>query len=142
MFSGEFENTIDAKGRVVIPSKFREELGAGFRITKGLQGCTLIMTEQRFEQMVSGLSGKSMTDVVARNLQRFFIGPSVTGEFDSQGRVIIPQTIRSHAKLTKEIITIGLTDSIEIWDKQTYEEYMGSVVVSDDFNESMAQYVL
>ena len=141
-FSGEYNNSIDAKGRVVIPAKFREMLRDGFVITKGLDHCAFILPKARFDAMDEKLSGASFTDMAARGMQRFFIGSKIDGEFDAQGRIVLSQSLREHAMLQKEVVTVGVGDRIEIWDKQTYNAYMNATSESEDFINGIQQFEL
>ena len=109
MFMGEYSHSIDAKGRLIIPSKFREQLGEEFVLTKGLDGCLSIypMNEwQAFEEKFS----------------RFFVAGATSCELDRQGRVLIPATLREFAGLEKDVVLTGNITRIEIWSKAKWEE--------------------
>ena len=137
-FSGEYFNNIDAKGRVVIPIKLREQLTDGFVITKGLAHCAFIFKKEKYDQIEKDLSVlPSLTDKNARAMQQIFIGSKIDGEFDSQGRVGLSQSIREYANLQKEVVIIGIVDRIEIWDKQSFNEFINSVTDSEEFSEKI-----
>ena len=112
---GEYTHVIDAKGRLFIPAKFRDELGYSFVITKGLSRCLSIYPMQeweRFEAKINALPTRQ-----ARSLQLFFIASSQDCELDGQGRVLIPQKLREYAGLDKNTVVAGMTDHIEVWDE-------------------------
>lgn len=115
---GEYTHVIDAKGRLFIPAKFREELGYSFVITKGLSRCLSIypMSEwERFEAKINALPTKQ-----ARSLQLFFIASAQDCELDAQGRVLVPQKLREYAGLDKNAVVAGMTDHIEVWDESEW----------------------
>lgn len=141
-FSGEYQNNIDAKGRVVIPIKFREQLSDGFVITKGLSHCAFVLPKDKFEKIEEKLSDMSFTKKNARAMQLFFIGSKIDGEFDAQGRVGLSQSLREYANLQKEIVVTGVGDRIEIWDKHTYEEFIDQVSDSEEFLDGIQEFEL
>lgn len=141
-FSGEYQNNIDAKGRVVIPIKFREQLNEGFVITKGLSHCAFVLPKADFEKIEEKLSGESFTNRNARSMQLFFIGSKIDGEFDAQGRVGLSQSLREFANLQKEVVVVGVGNRIEIWDKHTYEEFIDSFSDSDEFLDGIQDFEL
>lgn len=115
---GEYAHSVDSKGRLFVPAKFREELGEKFVITKGLSKCLSVypMEEwERFEQKINSLPTKQ-----ARQLQLFFIAASHDCEIDAQGRVLIPLKLREYAELGKNVIVAGMTSYIEIWDENEW----------------------
>lgn len=112
---GEFSHVIDAKGRLFIPAKFREELGYTFVITKGIDKCLYVYPLGEwdiFEAKINALPSKQ-----ARPLQLFFVAGSQDCELDGQGRVLVPQKLREYAKLDKNAVVVGMTNHIEIWDE-------------------------
>lgn len=142
MFSGEYLNSIDAKGRMIVPSKLRDGLGDKFMVTKGLEKCVLLMTMDNFEKIADKIMQSSLTNIDAQALARFFIGGAVEGEFDSQGRILMPQNLREYAGMVKEIKTIGILNRIEIWDKTIYEEYSNLNFTPDAFKERFANFMI
>ena len=115
---GEYTHVIDAKGRLFIPAKFRDELGYSFVITKGLSRCLSIYPMQeweRFEAKINALPTRQ-----ARSVQLFFIASSQDCELDGQGRVLIPQKLREYAGLDKNTVVAGMTDHIEVWDESEW----------------------
>ena len=141
-FSGEYLNSIDAKGRIVIPAKFREQLSEGFVITKGLGHCAFVLPKSAFDAMEEELSKASFTNKNARAMQTFFIGSKIDGEFDGQGRVGLSQGIREYARLQKEIVITGAGKRIEIWDKQMHKDYLESFTDSDEFLDGIEGFDL
>jgi len=123
MFSGEYSHTLDIKYRYIAPAVFREELGEAFVITKGLDHCLFIYTRERWESKIAELSQLSSTSAAARRFSRnFFSGAQVVTP-DKQCRVVLPESLRAHACLNRNIVTIGVLDRLEIWDKEIWESY-------------------
>ncbi len=138
MFTGASFNSIDAKGRVVIPQKFRDELSEnGFVITRGMDGCVYIYPKPRFEEMKNKLMQMQSTSVEARKLSRFLLAFAEEGEFDAQGRAAISQPLREYAGLNKDILTTGILDRIEIWDKTKWDIYSSDNLEGSDFDEAV-----
>ena len=122
MLTGEFNHSIDAKGRLIIPSKFREDLGENFMITKGMDGCLFIYPENEWKTFEEKLRTLPLTNKKARDFKRFFLGSAVDGDLDKQGRVLISSALRSYAGLEKEVVLAGVLDRIEIWNKTAWDE--------------------
>ena len=110
---GEFQHNIDAKGRLFIPAKFREELGKMFIITKGLDGCLFVYSASAWELLEDNINQLPLSK--SRNLQRFFFSSAADCVPDAQGRVLIPQNLREYAALQKEVTIIGVSGRVEIW---------------------------
>lgn len=123
MFTGEFLHTFDNKGRVIIPSKFREELGETFYIGKGLDKCLFIYPIETWAEFVGKLKNLSTFN----SQERFFIRRFVSGfsecSFDKQGRILIPPNLREFSNLDEEVTIIGVIDRIEIWNKKDWDDY-------------------
>ena len=141
-FSGESYNSIDAKGRVVIPIKLREQLKDGFVITNGLDQCAFILPRKDYDNIESKLTAMSITNGKARKMQRFFLGSKIDGEFDSQGRVSLSQRLRDYAGLQKEVVVAGVGSRIEIWDKKSYEEHIKAFSEDPEFMEGIEEIEL
>lgn len=120
MFMGEHNHTVDAKGRVIIPAKFREELGDEFVLTLGLDGCLFVYPNDEWLNFVNELKGLPGSKE-ARQLQRYFMAGAASCEVDKQGRFLIPQKLREHAGLDKELVLVGVLNKIEIWSKERWE---------------------
>lgn len=121
MLMGEYQNSIDAKGRVIVPAKFREELGYKCVLTKGLDNCLYIYPMSQWVKLQEKLSTLPLSDPKARSFVRYFYASAVESEVDKQGRLAIPPTLRTYAQIDKELVTIGVLERVEIWSKQVYE---------------------
>ena len=115
-FKGRFNHSVDAKGRVILPAKFREKLGGEFVMTLGLDGCLFVYPNEQWDVFAEQLSNLPATEE-GRDFQRYFYENAVDAEIDKQGRVLIPQELRNAAGLTKDIVFIGMNNRIEIWDR-------------------------
>ena len=130
MFRGGFAHNFDDKGRIIIPLKFRSLLGEKFVITKGLDRCLWVFTEEGFRELDERLRSRPMLDPDAVRLQRFFSGEAVDAQVDSQGRVAIPASLREYAGIDRETMVIGAVGRIEIWSKPRWDSL--SEVLTDD----------
>ena len=119
---GEYSHTIDAKGRLIVPSKFREILGEEFVLTKGLDGCLYIYPMENWNAFEKKLRELPLTNKNARTLTRFFVSGAILCSTDKQGRILIPQTQREFAGLNKDVILAGNLERIEIWSKEKWSE--------------------
>ena len=131
MFMGEYNHSIDAKGRLIIPSKFRDTLGDEFVVTKGLEGCLFVFEKYDFETFMDKLNEKSDLEAKVRKIKRFFISGAQEMEPDKQGRMLVPPDLREYAGLEKEVVFAGVGGHIEIWDKAKWED----VTSFDDIND-------
>ena len=122
MFMGEYNHTIDTKGRLIIPSKFREELGEEFVVTKGLDGCLFVFPNQAWQEFEEKLRALPLTNKSARQFSRFFVAGATPCELDKQGRILIPATLREFAGLEKDVVLTGNITRIEIWSKTKWAE--------------------
>lgn len=120
MFFGEYSHSLDAKGRLIIPSKFRESLGDIFMVTKGLDGCLSVCDMEQWKEQVTKLQALPQTNANARRFVRFKLGGAVECEVDKQGRILLPANLREFAHLTKDVNLVGVGNSIEIWDHDTW----------------------
>lgn len=121
MFRGGFAHNFDDKGRIIIPLKFRSLLGEKFVITKGLDRCLWVFTEEGFRDMELRTKSRTMLDVDAVRLQRFFSGEAVDASVDSQGRVAIPANLREYAGIERETMIVGAGERLEIWCKARWD---------------------
>lgn len=119
MFLGEFSHATDAKGRVFIPAKFREELGETFVITRGLDACLCVYPLSEWEKYAAKI--EQFPTVQARKIRRFIYSAASDTQLDSQGRALIPQTLREYAGIEKDVVVLGLGSYIEIWSQQAWE---------------------
>ena len=122
MFMGEYNHTIDPKGRLIIPAKFREALGDEFVVTKGLDGCLFVYANTEWNNFEEKLRTLPLTNKNARQFTRFFLAGAAACEVDKQGRILIPQVLREFAKLEKDVVLLGVASRIEIWSKEVWEE--------------------
>lgn len=131
MFMGEYNHTIDAKGRLIIPSKFRDALGNEFVVTKGLEGCLFVFEKYEFDSFIDKLNEKSDLEAKVRKIKRFFISGAQEAEVDKQGRILVPSVLRDHAALEKDVVFAGVGGHIEIWAKNKWDE----ISAYDDIND-------
>ncbi|MBQ7265185.1 MAG: division/cell wall cluster transcriptional repressor MraZ [Firmicutes bacterium] len=122
-FYGEYAHAIDDKGRIIIPAKLRNLLGDEFYITKGFDNCLAVYPKERWEEFMTKLSALPKSVKRNRQLSRHFTASACKCEPDKNGRIIISQSLKEFAALSKEIVSIGSNDCIEIWDKKAWEEY-------------------
>ena len=120
MFMGEYDHTIDGKGRIIIPSKFREALGEKFVITLGLDGCLFLYPMDEWESFIAELK-KLPGSKEGRQIQRYFMAGAASCEMDKQGRVLIPNKLREHVDLIKDVVSVGVINKIEIWSKKRWD---------------------
>lgn len=139
MFMGEFDHTTDPKGRLIVPSKFREGLGDTFVITKGLDGCLLAYDMQEWKIVTEGLHNLSLVDKAGRQFTRFFFAGAAEIEMDKQGRILIPTKLREFANITKDVVTLGADNKVEIWSKDRYEGLETSSEEMDDIMHRLAE---
>src|SRR5579875_998111 len=130
---GEFQHSLDDKGRMIVPVKFREELGATFVMTRGLDKCLFVYPMSEWEILESKLKSLPMTRADARSFVRFFFSGASECELDKQGRVLIPAGLREYAGLTKDCVVLGVSNRVEIWAQDSWKAY------SDEAAESFAE---
>ena len=133
MFMGEYHHNLDDKNRLIIPSKFRDELGEEFIITRGIDACLFVYSKSSFQKVVDKLETLPFTKKDARNFNRFFLSGAVECEFDRQGRINITSPLVRYAGLTKECVIIGANDRLEIWSSESWEKFFtdNEVAVAD-----------
>lgn len=124
MILGEFHHNIDDKGRLVIPTKFREELGNEFIITRGIEKCLSIYSMEEWNKLVSKLDTLPFTKKVTRTFTRFFYSGATACQFDKNGRISITSPLISYASLDKECTIIGVGDHMEIWNSTAYNDFL------------------
>ncbi|MCR4750120.1 MAG: division/cell wall cluster transcriptional repressor MraZ [Lachnospiraceae bacterium] len=121
MFMGEYNHTIDPKGRVIIPAKFRDSLGEQFVVTQGLDGCLFVYDDIEWRAFEEKLKTLPITNKEARSFVRFFLAGAADVEVDKQGRILLPAVLRDHAKLIKDVVFVGVGSRVEIWSKENWE---------------------
>lgn len=136
---GEYQHNIDEKGRMIVPAKFRNGLGDHFVLTRGLDNCLFIYPMEEWEILENKLKNLPLTKKDARSFTRFFFSGAVECELDKQGRISVPQTLRSYSKLEKECIVIGVSNRVEIWAKSLWDEY---AMESEESFEEIAENLM
>ena len=140
-FKGEYSHSIDPKGRLIIPAKFRELLGDQFVVTRGFDGCLFVFAEEGWERFEEKLQALPMDKPEARQLSRFFLAGAIDADVDKQGRILLPANLLQHAKIEKEAVIAGVGNRVEIWSKSEWE----SASTFDDINgiaAKMSEYGL
>ncbi len=135
--TGEYYHSIDNKGRLIIPVKLREELGESFYITKGLDNCIFVYSQENWKAIESKIEALPLSK--SRNLQRMLFASAVKCELDAQGRILIPQKLREYAGLAKEVVVIGVLNRAEIWDCDKWAEIEQSEFTPESLAESMEE---
>ena len=136
MLMGEFEHTLDTKGRISMPAKLRKDMGETFILTKGLDGCLFAFSSEEWLNFESKLKSLPLSDKNARNFVRFFLAGATECEIDKQGRFLIPQNLRQAGSLEKEAVIIGVGTRLEIWDKSTWKA-KDEEISADELAENM-----
>lgn len=140
MFIGEYQHTLDTKGRIIMPSKFRDDLGDNFVVTKGLDSCLFVYSMEEWDIIKDKLKTLPLTNKDARAFVRFFFSGASEASLDKQGRVLLPNNLREHSKLIKDAVVIGVATRIEIWAKEQWENYNDDDNLSyDSIAEKMAE---
>ncbi|WPC40975.1 division/cell wall cluster transcriptional repressor MraZ [Clostridium sp. JS66] len=139
MFIGEYEHALDNKNRIIIPSKFREELGSKFILTKGLDGCLYAYPLDEWSVLEDKLRKLPLTSKNARAFVRFFFSGANEMELDKQGRTLIPQSLLEYGEIKKEIVSIGVSNRLEIWSKEKWIQYNSSNIDFDKIAEQMSE---
>ena len=138
MFMGEYSHTIDAKGRLIVPSKFRELLGNEFVVTKGLDGCLFVYPNEEWNSIEEKFRNIPLTTKDARKFSRFFFAGAAVCEVDKQGRILLPQVLRDFADLQKDIVLVGVLSRIEIWSRERWQD-ANTYDDMDEIAEHMAE---
>ena len=136
MLIGEYEHSLDAKGRLIMPAKLREDMGEKFILTTGLDGCLFGFSMSEWEKFEDKLKALPITNKNARNFVRFFLSGATECEIDKQGRFLIPSNLRTAAGLEKEAVIIGVGTRLEIWNKATWEK-CDENISADEIAENM-----
>ena len=136
MLIGEYEHTIDAKGRLSMPAKLRRDMGEAFIVTKGLDGCLFAFSQEEWKNFETKLKALPLSDKNARNFVRFFLAGATECEIDKQGRFLIPSNLREAGKLEKEAVIIGVGTRLEIWNKEVWAS-KDEEISADEIAENM-----
>ena len=137
MLIGAYEHSLDAKGRLIMPAKLRQDMGDKFIVTKGLDGCLFAFSQEEWLNFETKLKALPLSDKNARNFVRFFLSGATECELDKQGRFLIPNNLRNAGNLEKEVIIIGVGTRLEIWNKSTWEK-CDEDISADEIAENMA----
>ena len=133
MLMGEFRHALDSKGRLIIPAKLREKLGERFVLTRGLEGCLFGYPMSNWETLEEKLQKLPLAKRDARTFVRFFYSAATECEYDKQGRINIPKSLQEHAALSKACVIVGVSERIEIWSQERWQEI--SQKAEEDFDE-------
>jgi MraZ protein len=138
VFIGAYDHSLDPKGRVILPRKFRDELGQDMVFTKGIERCLYLFPLAEFAAFADKLRSLPLTERPSRDFVRVFVAGASQESADSQGRVVIPQALREYAGLTKDVVVVGQLSRIELWDKAEWDRYMpgAQAAYSDSSNAS------
>ena len=123
MFLGEYQHSLDSKGRIIVPSKFREELGISFIATKGLDNCLFLYPMDEWKTIEEKLRSLPFTRADVRSFARFFFSGASELEIDKQGRILLPSNLRDYAMIEKELVIIGVGSRVEIWANEKWAQY-------------------
>lgn len=143
MLTGEYRHNLDSKGRVIVPAKFREEFGDKVRVMLGYDGNLLLYTEEAFLDKVEKFNKLPETDINVRKILQIQLGASVLCDFDSQGRIQLPNSLIKRAGLTKSCVFVGVLDKVALWDEQRWEDYFNQASENiDQIASSITEYVV
>lgn len=137
MLMGEYHHNIDDKKRLIIPSKFREEIGNKFVVTRGLDGCLFVYSLDNWEKIISKLKTLPFTKKDARVFMRFFLSAASICEFDKQGRINLVNSLIEYAKIEKECVIIGVNDRLEIWAVSEFDKLLSESDSLSDIAENL-----
>lgn len=138
MLIGEYEHSLDVKGRLIMPAKLRADIGEKFIICKGLDGCLFAFSQEEWSNFEAKLKELPLTNKNARDFVRFFLSGATECELDKQGRFLIVNNLRAYAGIEKEVIIIGVGTRLEIWNKEKWQKYNSDDNLSpDDIAENM-----
>jgi len=132
MFTGEYNHTVDTKGRLIVPSLYREQLGASFVVTKGLDGCLFVYSAEEWNKLEEKLANLPLTNQSARKFSRFLHAGAVFCETDKQGRILLPANLREFSGIVKEAVLIGNGNHVEIWSAENWAKELEIENNADD----------
>ena len=132
MLIGEYLHNLDPKKRLSIPAKLRKELGRGAVLTRGLDGCLWLFPTKRWEALAEKIAQLPMTQADSRSFSRLLLSGASELQFDGLGRVLVPDFLKSYAKLDREVVIVGVHTRLELWDKQTWEKYTAALEKNGD----------
>lgn len=123
MLIGQYKSKVSNKGRIAFPKKFRDDLGDSLVVTVGYENSLMVVSSKEWRSLIEGTEGKPFILNSARDTNRFLLGQATEVQLDEQGRFVLPQYLREHAKVTEEVVILGLNKYAEIWDKKVWEDY-------------------
>ena len=142
MFIGEYYHNLDAKGRIIIPAKFRDELNGTFILTRGLDGCLTIYSTEKWEKIFEEINKLPETKKATRQYIRMLTANACECTLDNQGRILIPANLSGSVNITKECVVVGANSHLEIWDKATWNAYMDDASENfEDIAESLSDLI-
>ena len=142
MFIGEYYHNLDAKGRIIIPAKFRDELNGTFILTRGLDGCLTIYSTEKWEKIFEEINKLPETKKATRQYIRMLTANACECTLDNQGRILIPANLSGSVNITKECVVFGANSHVEIWDKATWNAYMDDASENfEDIAESLSDLI-
>ncbi len=140
MFIGQYNHTIDEKGRMNVPAKFRREVSEGVVVTRGLDRCLFVYPKSEWEEMARKLASLPISQKSSRAFARLMLAGAWESHIDSQGRIMLPEYLRTYAGITKHAVVAGLFNRVEIWDEDAWQEYQAATEnESDSIAESMRE---
>ena len=132
MILGEYKHSLDTKGRLAVPAKFREKLGAGAIITRGLDKCLFIFGASEWETLVQKLMNLPLAQANSRAFVRLMLAGASDAKVDAQGRILVPDYLRKYAGLKKQAVVTGLYNRMEVWDEEEWQSYKQKTEASSD----------
>lgn len=142
MFIGEYRHNTDNKGRIIIPARFRDDLGDRVVLTRGLDGCITVHTLAQWAKVLEGLKVLPTTKRESRMYIHMLTAKAAECEFDGQGRVLLPQSLIVEAEIDKECVVIGVVDHVEIWSRHRWDSYYADASASfETIAEQLTEYV-
>mgnify|MGYP001564170895 CR=1 FL=1 len=137
MFTGEYRHTVDGKGRIAVPARFRSKLDGGAFVSRWIDGCLGIFPRDVFEELAARVAAKPVTDAGARTFSRFVFSGAFEVELDGQGRVVVPPGLRDWAGLEGETVVVGSRDHIELWEPRKWAAYSEAMTSPDVLAEHL-----
>lgn len=123
MFIGEYQHTVDDKGRLAIPAKFRKALSKGVVVTRGLDNCLFVFSAEEWKNLAQKLASLPMSQANSRAFARLMLAGAMDVKLDSQGRVMLPEYLRQYAKVSRDTVIAGLYNRLEVWDRKSWDRY-------------------
>ena len=136
MFTGEYRHTVDDKGRIAVPAKFRVQLGAGAVVSRWLDACLAIHTQEGWGELATKVAALPITDPNARRFSRLIFAGAAEVELDRQGRILLPAYLRDHIALGSEAVVVGSRDHAEIWVPATWATYAQGLEDPDELAQA------